>query len=174
MEKIRVFVLILSDKASAGLREDRTGPALERYLSTAEKDGTRLFSCGEKDILPDDPEKISEKLKELADCGRYDLILTSGGTGLSPRDFTPEASLAVADREVPGLAEMMRRASAEITPLAALSRGAAVIRKKSLIINLPGSPKAARGNLEAIAEILPHAVEVLRGEAYECAKGRKS
>ena len=117
--------------------------------------------------LPDDPGVIRENLRELADSGRVDLVLTTGGTGIGPRDNTPEATLAVADRMIPGIAEEMRRKGVEKTPTAVLSRGIAATRHKSLIVNLPGSPKGAVESLEAVAHLLPHAVQVLRGARHD-------
>ncbi len=120
------------------------------------------------EIVPDEPEAIAAILTAWSDDEGLDLILTTGGTGLSPRDTTPEATLAVAQRLVPGIAEAMRAAGLAITPHAMLSRGVAVIRGRTLIINLPGSPKGARENLAAVAQALPHALEKLRGSPAEC------
>lgn len=173
MERIRVKILIMSDKAYAGKREDLTGPALLAFLKEAEKAGRGAYDLSAPEILPDEEEMIKTRLRGLCDEGKADLILTSGGTGLSPRDRTPEATLAVAEREVPGLAEGMRLASLKVTPMAMLSRAAAVLRKKTLILNLPGSPKAAKENLDAVLDVLPHACEVLQGEASECANDEK-
>ena len=120
------------------------------------------------EIVPDEPEAIAAQLTAWSDDDGLDLILTTGGTGLSPRDTTPEATLAVAQRLVPGIPEAMRAAGLAITPHAMLSRGVAVIRGRTLIINLPGSPKGARENLAAVAAALPHALEKLRGSPAEC------
>lgn len=163
---IRAAVVTLSDKASAGLRDDASGPALVEALQGL---GAEV---GAPLVIPDDRQEIERTLAALADSGRYDLILTTGGTGLSPRDHTPEATLAVVDRLVPGIAEAMRAASLAVTPFAMLSRAVSGVRGRTLIINLPGSPKACREQFAVIAPALAHAVEVLRGEAYECAQTR--
>ncbi len=161
--KYSVAILIASDKASTGQRVDATGPALREML---EQHGYAITSLN---ILPDEQEKISDTLRQLCDAGDVALVLTSGGTGFSPRDWTPEATLAVADRLVPGVAEATRAASLAITPRAMLSRGVAVIRGQTLIINLPGSPKGACENLAVVLPALDHGLDVLRGAAEECA-----
>jgi molybdenum cofactor synthesis domain-containing protein len=117
--------------------------------------------------VSDDPANIREQLRELADTGRVDVILTTGGTGLGPRDNTPESTEAVADRIVPGIAEEIRRKGSEHTPTAILSRGIAAIRSKALIVNLPGSPKGASESLDTVAHLLPHAVHVLNGARHD-------
>jgi molybdopterin adenylyltransferase len=160
---IRAAVVTLSDKASAGLREDASGPQLCELLRGIGA------SVGEAIVIPDDQAVIEETLSRLSDAGDVDLILTTGGTGLAPRDRTPEATLAVCDRLAPGFAEAMRAASLTVTPHAMLSRAVAGVRGKTLIINMPGSPKACREHFAAIAPVLDHAVETLRGEAFECA-----
>jgi molybdopterin adenylyltransferase len=162
---LRAAVITLSDKASAGLRADTSGPLLVDLLR-----GLGVV-VGEAIVIPDDRDQIEETLKSLADSGEYDLVLTTGGTGLAPRDCTPEATLAVADRLAPGFAEAMRSASLSVTPHAMLSRAVSVVRKQTLIINMPGSPKACREHFGVIAPVLGHAVETLRGEAYECGSG---
>ena len=161
-QPIRAAVVTLSDKASAGLRADASGPLLKELLQAV---GAEV---GQPYVIPDDQSRIEELLAALADEGSVDLILTTGGTGLAPRDRTPEATLAVADRLAPGFGEAMRAASLAFTPRAMLSRATAAVRKRTLIINLPGSPKACRENFAIIAPVLDHAVETLRGEAYEC------
>ena len=158
-----VGILTVSDKGSRGERQDESGKAIQECLAPLKVQVKRY------DIVPDEKEIISRRLKEWADEG-LDLILTTGGTGLSPRDVTPEATLAVVDRLAPGFTEAMRRESFKQTPLAILSRAVAGIRERTLIINLPGSPKGARECLEVIISALPHAIEVLRGEATECAE----
>lgn len=153
---IRVGILTLSDRSARGEREDASGPALALRV---EKEG---WSAVRKLILPDDESAIRETLASWADAGDLDLILTTGGSGFAPRDVTPEATRAVIEREAPGLAEAMRAASLKITPHAMLSRVVAGIRKRTIIINLPGSPKGAVENLEVIFPVLPHAVQLLR------------
>ena len=158
----RVGILTVSDRGHAGERIDTAGPELGRLLDT------RCFKVAATEIVPDEPGAIAAILTAWSDDEGLDLILTTGGTGLSPRDTTPEATLAVAQRLVPGIAEAMRAAGLAITPHAMLSRGVAVIRGRTLIINLPGSPKGARENLAAVAAALPHALEKLRGSPAEC------
>ncbi len=159
---IRAAVLTISDKGSAGTREDKSGPALVQALA-----GHALVE--KLLILPDDFQQIKEHLANLCDSGEIDLIFTTGGTGFAPRDVTPEATLAVVERAVPGIPEAMRAESRKITERAQLSRAAAGIRKRTLIVNLPGSPKAALECLQVFLPVMGHAVETLRGEAYECA-----
>jgi molybdopterin adenylyltransferase len=158
----RVGILTVSDKGHAGERIDTAGPELGRMLDP------RCFQVAAAQIVPDEPEAIAAQLTAWSDADGLDLILTTGGTGLSPRDLTPEATLSVAQRLVPGIPEAMRAASLAHTPHAMLSRGVAVIRGRTLIINLPGSPKGARENLAAVATALPHALEKLQGSPAEC------
>jgi molybdopterin adenylyltransferase len=158
----RVGILTVSDRGHAGERTDTAGPELGRGLDP------RCFQVDASAIVPDEPEAIAAILTAWSDDDGLDLILTTGGTGLSPRDTTPETTLAVAQRLVPGIPEAMRAAGLSITPHAMLSRGVAVIRGRTLIINLPGSPKGARENLAAVAQALPHALEKLRGSPAEC------
>lgn len=160
---IRAAVVTLSDKASAGLRADASGPLLNELLEGLGAETADPY------VVPDDQPQIERLLAALADDGDVDLILTTGGTGLAPRDRTPEATLAVADRVAPGFAEAMRAASLAVTPHAMLSRAVAVVRKTTLIVNMPGSPKACREHFAVIAPALGHAIETLRGEAFECA-----
>ncbi len=157
-----VGILTVSDKGWSGERRDRSGEAIRETLSTLD---LRIVSYG---IVPDEKRLIAERLVEWADKDRIDVIITTGGTGLSPRDVTPEATLSVVDRLVPGFAEAMRAESLRKTPMAMLSRAVAGTRKGCLIINLPGSPKAVRECLEPILPVLPHAVETLRGQGREC------
>ncbi len=152
---ITVGILTVSDRSALGERADLTGPAI-RSLVEAQKWLVKMM-----EITPDEFSIIREKLINWADLGDVNIILTAGGTGFSPRDITPEATLAVIERSAPGLAEAMRSASLQITPHAVLSRSVAGIRKRTLIINLPGSPKGAVQNLEVILPALPHAVQLL-------------
>lgn len=161
-KKWRTAVVTLSDKGYAGKREDKSGPLICEMIEAAD------FQVVETVLLPDDMEEIRECLCRLCDEGRADLILTTGGTGFSPRDCTPEATLAAGEKTVPGIAEAMRMASLKITPRAMLSRGVSVIRKQTLIINLPGSPKAVRENLEAVLPSLDHGLAILTGRDGEC------
>jgi molybdopterin adenylyltransferase len=162
-----VGVLTVSDKGSQGKREDKSGEAIKEIFS---KTDSRVVEYA---IVPDERDLIKNKLVNWSDSGKVDLIVTTGGTGLAPRDVTPEATLDIIDKIVPGFAEVMRAESLKKTPHAMLSRAVAGTRKKTLIINLPGSPKAVRECLEAIMSALPHAMETLRGEASECADTQK-
>ena len=157
MSPFRTAVLTISDRITAGIGEDGSGPAA---AATLEAWG---FEVVHRDLVADEATEISARLRAFADEARLDLVLTSGGTGLAPRDVTPEATRAVLDREVPGVAEMLRRETARFTPFAALSRGLAGIRGKTLIINLPGSPKGVREYLELLRPILPHAMKLAGG-----------
>ena len=161
--KYTVGIITLSDKGASGLREDKSGPAIKKIL---EADGH--FRVEEQVLLSDDKAGLEKELVRLCDEKKLNLILTTGGTGLSPRDNAPEATLAVADRQVPGIAEYMRAKSFEITPKAMLSRGASVIRRQTLIINLPGSPKAVRENLGFIMPALGHGLDIMLGLDGEC------
>ena len=152
---IRFGILTLSDRSARGERNDSSGPALARLIQTEN------WSIVKQALLPDNESAIREILSAWADSGEMDVILTTGGTGFSPRDVTPEATQAVIDREAPGLAEAMRAASLKITPHAMLSRVVTGIRKRTLIINLPGSPKGAVENLQVVIPVLPHAVQLL-------------
>ena len=152
----RTGIMTLSDKGSQGLREDKSGPLIQTMLESS-----GIYEVVKTIILPDDIETIKSALIDWADNDDLDLILTTGGTGFSQRDWTPEATMAVCDRMAPGIPEAMRYASLQITPKAMLSRAAAGIRKKTLIINLPGSPKAVKENLEAILPALDHGLEML-------------
>ncbi len=162
---LTVGILTISDKGSRGEREDRSGEVIKEMFAALD---ARLVKY---DIVPDEKEVISQRLIQWADEEGIEVIVTTGGTGLSPRDVTPEATLAVVGRIVPGLAEAMRAEGLKKTPMAMLSRGVAGIRGGSLIVNLPGSPKAVREGLEVILPILPHAMEVVKGEAVECGEG---
>lgn len=160
---LRVGVITASDKGSRGEREDLSGPTLAKLVQEIGGE------VAEYVVLPDDQTMLEEKMRQWADEVGLDLILTTGGTGFSLRDVTPEATLAVADRMVPGIAEVMRQESLKVTPKAMLSRAVAVLRKRTLIINMPGSPKAVRECFAAIAPALPHGIQILKGEASECA-----
>ncbi len=152
------IVITLSDKVSAGEREDRSGPILVNALTDM---GINVV---EHRVLPDEKDTLSTSLAERADSGDVDLIITTGGTGLAPRDVTPEATRAILDRELPGVAEMLRAEGYKNTPFAVLSRGLAGSRKQCVIINLPGSPKAVAEGMEALEPILLHAIQMTRGE----------
>jgi molybdopterin adenylyltransferase len=153
-------ILTVSDRAARGERADLSGPALAELVQSQ---GWRLVR---QSVLPDDPVVLREALASWADSGDMDLLLTTGGTGFAPRDVTPEATRAVIDREAPGLAEAMRLESMKVTPHAMLSRATAGMRGRVLIVNLPGSPKAAVENLQAILTVLPHAIELLREDPH--------
>jgi len=155
-----VGVLTISDLGAQGRREDVSGETIKEIVT--ERLGAEV---AEYEIVPDERELIETVLVEWADVSKVDLILTTGGTGFSPRDVTPEATQAVIERQAPGLAEAMRSQGLKKTPHAMLSRAVAGIRGKTLIVNLPGSPKAVRESLEVILPALPHAIEILRGEA---------
>jgi molybdopterin adenylyltransferase len=158
---IKTGVLTISDKGSQGQREDKSGPVVRDSVSAMNG------SVVKYEVVPDDKETIASKLCAWADGGEIDVILTTGGTGLGKRDITPEATLSVIDREVPGIAEAMRVKSLEKTPTAMLSRAVAGQRGKCLIVNLPGSPRAVKECLDIIMPALPHAVEIIRGEVTE-------
>lgn len=158
---MRVAVLTISDSASRGEREDLSGPAVVSFCRGLGWEITVTLR------LADDETDIRGQLRELADSGRVDLILTTGGTGIGPRDNTPEATQAVAERVIPGIAEEMRRKGLDKTPTALLSRGIAASRARTIILNLPGSPKGASESLEAVAHLLPHAIQVLHGGKHD-------
>ena len=160
-------VITVSDKGSKGERVDESGPAAVQMLEEAG------YEVVETMIVPDEPAVLKAQMIRLVDGRQVDLILTSGGTGFSMRDQTPEATMAVADRNAPGIAEYIRMKSMEITSRAMLSRGVSVIRKKTLIVNLPGSPKAVRESLGFILDSLDHGLKILRGSASECARKDK-
>ena len=159
--KFRAGVVTVSDKGFAGEREDLSGPLLVKLLQDVGAEAVI------RTIVPDEPEQIQETLVHYADEEAVDVVVTTGGTGLTPRDQTPEATLAVIDREVPGLAEVLRFEGHRKTPLAVISRGVAGIRGRTLVVNLPGSPRAVREGMETLAPILPHAVRMVRGEDTE-------
>jgi molybdopterin adenylyltransferase len=160
LKKLRFAVLTISDRSHNGLREDLSGPLITENVL---KSGWDVVKA---EILPDDEHLIAETLAAICDESAVDVILTTGGTGFSPRDVTPEATKKVIERETPGISEAMRAASLKITPHAMLSRAAAGIRGNVLIINLPGSPKAAAENFEVIRPVLRHAVELLTNDPH--------
>ncbi len=160
---MKVAILTISDKGYEGKRKDESGKIALKMMKEA---GAEIIDY---EILPDEEEMIKMKLINLCDREKVDLILTSGGTGFSPRDVTPEATLKVIERQAPGLAEAMRASSLKFTPHAMLSRAVSGIRGKTLIINLPGSPKGVRECLEVVLPVLFHAIEILTGRGGECA-----
>ena len=157
-------VITLSDKGARGEREDASGPLIAKRLAEAG------YIVEEQLLLPDGTDPLKGELMRLADQRQIDLIVTTGGTGFTPRDCTPEATKAVAEREVPGIAEYIRAYSMRITKRAMFSRGVSVIRNKSLIVNLPGSPKAVSECLDAVLDTLPHGLDMLRNSAGDCAR----
>ena len=158
---MRVAVLTISDSVARGDREDLSGPAV---VAACRGLGWEVTSSL---CVSDDAAGIRQQLREWADSGRIDLILTTGGTGIGPRDNTPEATQGVAERLIPGIGEEMRRKGLAATPTAVLSRGVAAVRAKAIIVNLPGSPKGASESLDAVAHLLPHAVHVLHGGRHD-------
>jgi len=160
---IRAGVLTLSDKGSRGEREDLSGPEAARMLRAIG------IETVHSEVVPDEADLIAAKLVEFADVRKLDLVVTTGGTGVSPRDVTPDATLAIIDREIPGMAEAMRRESMLKTPHAMISRAVAGIRGTTLIVNLPGSPRGVRENLAVILPALRHAIEKIKGDPADCA-----
>ena len=158
---MKAAVLTISDRAAAGVYQDESGPAAVEILRTLRQIEDIVIG-----IVPDDKEEIARALLQWTEVEGVRLVLTSGGTGISPRDVTPQATLSLLDYEVPGLAEVMRAASLAKTPMAALSRAVAGVRGRTLIINLPGSPKAVEECLEAILPVLPHALSQLEGHGH--------
>lgn len=161
--KMRVAILTISDKGSAGMREDKSGPAIQESLGGIEHE---VIWYG---IVPDEQKEIESRLKILCDELDANVVLTTGGTGLAPRDVTPEATMAVAQKIVPGISEAMRVQCAERAPRSMLSRGVSVTRGSTLIVNMPGSPKAVRECMEILLPVLNHAAELLKGTVSECA-----
>ena len=157
-------VLTVSDRSAQGLRKDESGPEVAKLLEEA---GYQVVWTG---VVPDEQKEIQAVLCRLADEERVALVVTTGGTGFAPRDVTPEATLAICERLTPGIPEAMRYASLQVTPRAMLSRAQAGIRGGTLIVNLPGSPKAARENLQAVLPALAHGLEMLSGRQSDCAK----
>lgn len=161
---INTAILTISDKGSRGEREDGTGEALRNLLEESD------YKIVYYKIIPDEIDEIVEELIKASDELKVDLILTNGGTGFSKRDVTPEATLKVIHKQVPGIPEAMRMKSLQITPKAMLSRALSGIRNRTLIINLPGSPKGAVENLQVVMPGLGHGIDILKGEASECAR----
>ena len=159
----RAGILTVSDRGARGEREDVSGKIIAEMLAGIS------IEVAAYDIVPDEEDRIAAKILEYVDVRNLDLVITTGGTGVSPRDVTPEATRRVMDREITGMAEAMRQESARKTPHAMLSRAVAAIRRQSLIINLPGSPKGARENLQAVLPALTHALEKIKGSERECA-----
>ncbi|MCX7793272.1 MAG: MogA/MoaB family molybdenum cofactor biosynthesis protein [Thermodesulfovibrionales bacterium] len=157
---IRIGILTMSDRASKGERIDESGQVIRDMV----KDMGEVLLY---EIIPDEKEIIKKKLMEFSE--RVDLVLTTGGTGLSPRDVTPEATIEVIEREIPGISEAMRYEGLKKTPMAMLSRAVAGVRGNCLIINLPGNPRAVKENLEVILSVIPHAIEKIKGDTSECA-----
>ena len=165
----KVAIVTLSDKGYEGQREDLTGPKLKEYVQSNE-----LYKVVSYTLIKDDSEMLQNELIRICDNNIADLVLTNGGTGFSKRDITPEATKAVLEKEIPGISEYMRMKSSEITKKAILSRGISGIRNNSIIINLPGSPKGAIENLSFVIDSLDHGIEILKGEATECATNVKN
>ncbi|MBU4175243.1 MAG: MogA/MoaB family molybdenum cofactor biosynthesis protein [Actinobacteria bacterium] len=163
--KYTAAVVTVSDRGSVGEREDESGPALREILEDAGIDVPRVV------IVADERAELKQLLRDLCEEG-FNLVVTTGGTGVSPRDVTPEATMEVIDREVPGMAEAMRAESLKVTPHAMISRAVCGLKGRTLIINLPGSPKGARECLEAVMAAVPHALEVAAGDVSECAVER--
>lgn len=167
MNSTKIGIITVSDRSSRGEREDLSGPEIRKWSEKMN------FTVAEEVIIPDEKDIIKKTLVELSDKG-YHLILTTGGTGFAPRDVTPEATKDVLEKEAPGFAEVMRMRSLQVTPHAMLSRAVSGIRKNTLIINLPGSPKGARENLEFIEKAIPHALKLLKNEVKDCADEMKN
>ena len=161
--KYRAVVVTISDKGSKGERQDTSGPRLREMLE-------RNYDVGEVLIVPDEIDLIAETIRTQIDQQGFDLVVTTGGTGVGPRDVTPEATRAVIEKDLPGFSEAMRMESYRITPFALISRAICGIRGQSIIINLPGSPKAAAECLAFVYDALPHALEKVKGDPSECAQ----
>ena len=159
----RVCILTVSDSASDGKRSDTTGPLIRKFLHE-----TGAFSVHQEKIVPDEVEDIASTLAAWCDSGACDLVITTGGTGLSPRDVTPEATIHILDREIPGMSEAMRLHGLQHTSRAMLSRAVCGIRKDTLIVNLPGSPGGVSDGLSAIAGVLEHAIRKIQGDTSRC------
>lgn len=153
----RAKIVVLSDASARGERADLSGPAVREVLEA------RGWQVAAVEILPDDLDTVKERLQALTDADECDAVITSGGTGVGPRDVTPEATRAVIEKEIPGLAELMRAEGIKKTRRAALSRGIVGVRKGKLIVNLPGSPRGARESIESILDLLPHVIDLVQG-----------
>ena len=158
---MKIAVITISDSVARGTSKDASGPAVVAHCQQLN------WTVAANYLLPDEPEQIKSLLRQLADASSVDVILTTGGTGLGPRDSTPEATQAIAEKLIPGMAEEMRRKGLEHTPRAILSRGIAAIRGTTLILNLPGSPKGAVESLDAVAALLPHSVQIIHGGRHD-------
>ena len=154
-------VICVSDRCSQGICENKSGKLIEEIVSA-------LGETAAYTVVPDETDRISQAIIRMCDTDKVDVVLTTGGTGFAPRDVTPEATLAVLEKQTPGISEAIRQKSLEITPMAMLSRAVSGIRESTLIINLPGSPKAVKESLEIILPVLPHAVETLSGKTLSC------
>jgi len=161
-EPMKIAVICISDSAFAGQRTDESGPLISEILADLAE--TAVYTC-----LPDDRDAIKAELARICDEGLADAVFTTGGTGLAPRDVTPEATLAVIERKIPGIPEAMRAKGLTYTPRAMLSRAVAGVRGSTLIVNMPGSPKAVRENLEVLRPVLEHAVELIQNKVKNCA-----
>jgi molybdenum cofactor synthesis domain-containing protein len=161
--KYRAVVITISDKGSKGEREDTSGPGLRAMLE-------KTYDVRDVVIIPDDVELIADTIRKEIDKNGIDLVVTTGGTGVGPRDVTPEATRAVMEKDLPGFSEAMRMESFRITPFALISRAVCGIRGQSIIINLPGSPKAAAENLSFIQDAVPHALDKAKGDPADCAR----
>lgn len=157
---MKIVIITVSDSCSEGKREDTSGPLIRQMVKS-------LGEVTKYEIIPDEKTSIRGAIKEAADELKADLVLSTGGTGLSFRDVTPEATREVVEKEIPGFGELMRQKSFEITPMAILSRAVAGIRGKSLVINLPGSPKAVKECLEIILPLVPHALDMIKGKGHQ-------
>lgn len=162
---MKIGIITVSDSCSEGKKEDTSGPLIRQMVKS-------LGEVIKYEIIPDEKDSISQAIKEAVDELKADFVLTTGGTGLSLRDVTPEATREVVEKEIPGFAELMRQKSFEITPRAILSRAIAGIRGKSLIINLPGSPQAVRECLEIILPLIPHALDMVKGKGHQDSAGK--